>query len=169
MDLYTQTVPQFMKTLRNLDAWLEAATAYAGQRKFEPDVLVSQRLAPDQFALARQVQSACDAAKLTTVRMTGKEAPSHPDTETTVAELRARIAAVVGWLETVRPDDFAGVAERRVSLPFMQGKWCSAPDYLVQFGLPNFYFHVVTAYSILRHNGVPLGKIPYIGSLPLKD
>lgn len=168
MDLYTQSVPQFAKTLRNLDAWLDAATANAAQRKFEPDVLAGQRLAPDQYALARQIQSACDTAKLTAARLTGKEAPSHPDTETTMAELRKRIADVVAWLETVRPDDFKGVEDRRVSLPFMQGKSSSAEDYLVQFGIPNFYFHVVTAYAILRHNGVALGKIPFIGSLPMR-
>ena len=169
MDLFTQTVPQFLKTLRNLDRWLEAGTVLATQKKFEPDVLLQQRLAPDQYALVRQVQSACDAAKFAAARVTGKEPPAHPDTETTMVELRKRIVDVAGWLEGLRPADFVGAEERRVSLPFMQGKWAHGSDYLVQFAIPNFYFHVVTAYSILRHNGVELGKITFIGGLTLND
>jgi uncharacterized protein len=169
MDLFTLTVPQFLKTLRNLDRWLEAANELAAQKKFEPDVLLQQRLAPDQFALVRQVQSACDSAKLAAARLTGKDAPVHPDTETTMVELRKRIADVAGWLEGLRPADFVGADERRVSLGFMQGKWAFGSDYLVQFAIPNFYFHIVTAYSILRHNGVALGKLAYIGGLTLND
>jgi hypothetical protein len=169
MDPFTQTVPQFLKMLRNLDAWLEAANAHAAQKKFDPDVLLQSRLAPDQFALARQIQSACDTAKFAAARLTGKDAPAHPDTETTIPELRKRIVDVAGWLEGLRPADFDGAEDRRVSMQWMQGKWCPATDYLVQFALPNFYFHVVTAYSILRHNGVDLGKRAYIGGLPLND
>ena len=169
MDMFTQSVPQFLKTLRNLDGWLDAATTHATQKKFEPDVLLQQRLAPDQYALVRQVQSACDSAKFAAARLTGKEAPSHPDTETTMVELRKRIVDVAGWLEGFRPADFEGADERRVSLPWMQGKWTAGADYLVQFAIPNFYFHVITAYAILRHNGVDLGKRAFIGGLPMND
>jgi hypothetical protein len=169
MDLFTQTVAQFLKTLRNLDGWLAAATEFAEAKKFEPDVLLQLRLAPDQYALVRQVQSACDSAKLAAARLSGKEAPTHPDTETTMAELRRRIVDVAGWLEGLRAADFVGAEERRLSLPWMQGKWTTGADYAVQFAIPNFYFHVVTAYSILRHNGVELGKRAYIGSLPMND
>jgi hypothetical protein len=169
MDLFTQIVPQFLKTLRNLDGWLDAATEFAAHKKFEPDVLLQQRLAPDQYALVRQIQSACDSAKFAAARLSGKEAPSHPDTETTVAELRRRIVDVAGWLEGLRPADFAGAEERRVSLPWMQGKWIHGSDYAVQFAIPNFYFHVVTAYSILRNSGVELGKRAFIGGMPMND
>jgi len=160
---------EFGKMLRNLDAWLEKATVHAKAKSFEVDVLVKARLAPDQYSLDRQVQSACDAAKFGAAYLSGKEAPKHPDTEKTVAELRKRIATCVGWLETLKEADFAGAEERRVAPPWLQGKWLRGEDYLLQAGMPNFLFHVTTAYSILRHNGVDLGKMDYIGALPLRD
>jgi len=169
MDFYDLTVPQFSKMLRNLDRWLEAGITYAKAKKFEPDQLVAQRLAPDMFALAKQVQAACDAAKYACAYLTGKQAPSHPDTETTMDELRARIRTVVAHLETYKREDFAGAADRKVSPPWLGGKWLTAGDYLFQASLPNFYFHVTTAYGILRHSGVDaLGKTVFIGQLPLQ-
>jgi hypothetical protein len=170
MDLYDLSVPQFAKMLRNLDRWLEAAGVYAQAKKFEPDQLVSQRLAPDMFTLSRQVQSACDAAKFACAYLTGKQAPSHPDTEKTLGELRARINTVIAHLETFKREDFVGAADRKVAPPWLGGKWLPASDYLVQAALPNFYFHVTTAYDILRHSGVDtLGKTTFIGQLPLRD
>jgi hypothetical protein len=169
MDLYTFSVPQFIKMLKSLDMWLGLGAELAERKKFDPDVLLSLRLAPDQYALVRQVQSACDTAKLTTARLIDKDAPSHPDGETTLAQLRERIASVIGWLETVRPADFEGVAARRLSPAWLQGKSVAATDYLVQYGVANFYFHIVSAYSILRHAGTDLGKRIYIGGLPLQD
>ncbi|MBC8067158.1 MAG: DUF1993 domain-containing protein [Deltaproteobacteria bacterium] len=169
MDLYTASVPQFIKMLRNLDSWLGKGIELAERKKFDPDVLLGMRLAADQFTLARQIQSSCDTAKLTSARLTGKDAPSHADSETTLAQLRERIASVVGWLETLGPADFAGASERKISAPWMRGKWGEADAYLVEYGWPNFYFHVVTAYTILRHAGVELGKIPYLGSFPFRD
>ncbi len=169
MDVYTHSVPQFVKMLKNLDAWLGLGVEHAERKKFDPDVLVGMRLAPDQFALLRQVQSACDTAKLTAARLAGRDAPAHPDSETTLAQLRERIGSVVAFLETLRPADFEGAADRRISAPWMQGKWTEAGNYLVHYGLPNFYFHIVSAYSILRHAGVELGKRTYIGSMPMHD
>lgn len=165
----TDTITQFAKMLANLDAWLTKAVAFAEQKKFSPDVLVQSRLAPDQFALAGQVQSACDTAKFAAAYLSGQTAPSHPDTETTLEQLRARIASCLEFVRGVAPDALAGWAERRVSPPWLQGKWVPGDRYLVEFAVPNFYFHVTTAYAILRHNGVELGKMDYLGTLPIRE
>jgi hypothetical protein len=164
-----ETIAQFAKMLGNLDRWLEAGRGFAERKTFDPDVLVQQRLAPDQYALGRQVQSACDAAKYAAAYLSGQQAPSHPDTETTLAELRTRIATCLAYLESVPPSAYAGAPERRVSPPWLQGRWFRGADYLVQVAVPNFYFHVTTAYAILRHNGVDLGKMDFIGSLPVRE
>lgn len=167
--MFELTVPQLAKTLRNLDKWLHAAEAYAEQRKFPVDNLIHCRLAPDQYALVRQVQTACDNAKFIAGRLTGKDWPAHADTETTFEQLHQRIASVQAYLETFKPEDFAATADRKISIPWMAPKWLTSADYLVQFGLPNFYFHVTLAYEILRHNGVPLAKTDYIGGLPMHE
>ncbi len=169
MSLYEASVPQMKKMLGNLDRWLEAAVTYAKGKPFDANVLCTARLAPDQYALARQIQAACDAAKFAAARLTGKEAPKHPDTEQTIDELRGRIGAVVAYLDTFSAADFAGAEERRVELSFLEGKVFLGRDYLVEMALPNFYFHVTHAYAILRHNGVPLGKRDYLGALTLHD
>ncbi len=169
MDLYDVSVPQFTKMLHNLDRWLDAGVAYAKAKKFEPDALLAQRLAPDMFTLTKQVQSACDAAKYACAYLTGKPAPSHPDTEKTMDELHARIRTVLAHLETYKREDFVGAADRKVSPPWLGGKWLMAPDYLFQAAFPNFYFHCTTAYAILRHSGVDtLGKQAFIGQLPIQ-
>jgi hypothetical protein len=163
------TIAQFAKMLENLDRWLEAAIAFAEKKKFEPDVLVHARLAPDQYALDRQVQSACDAAKYAAAYLAGHKAPSHPDTEKTIAELRARIRTCVAYVRSVKPSEYAEAADRKVSPAWLQGKWFRGADYMTEIAVPNFHFHVVTAYAILRHNGVELGKMDYIGSMPVRD
>src|SRR5262249_10922962 len=162
-------VQQFPKMLRNMDQWLDKATTYAKAKSFEVDVLAQARLAPDQYPLVRQVQSACDSAKFATAYLSGKQAPPHPDTEQTIAELRQRIKTCLSFLETVKESDFAGAEERKVSPAWLQGKRVRGDHYLVQASIPNFYFHVTTAYAILRHNGVDLGKMDYIGSLPTRE
>ena len=169
MSLYQISVPQFVKLLRQLDRWLDKATSYAQAKKFDPEVLLAARLAPDQFSLLRQVQSACDTAKLTSARLIGKAAPVHPDTETTIAELKARIDSCTKYLESLTADDFTGAETRLVPFVGMPGKVVEGAPYLIEFGLPNFYFHVTTAYAILRHNGVDLGKRDFIGGVPLRD
>jgi len=158
-----ETIAQFSRMLKNLDQWLQKATAYAEQKKFEPDVLVQARLAPDQFALVQQVQSACDAAKYAAAYLSGQQAPSHPDTEKTISELRARIKTCTAYVDRFKPADFTGGEERRVAPPWMQGMSVSGKGYLARISLPNFYFHVTTAYAILRHNGVELGKRDFMG------
>jgi uncharacterized protein len=167
MDAST-TITQFVKMLENLDRWIEKGEEYAKSKKFESDVLVQSRLAPDQFSLAGQVQAACDTAKFAVAQLTGQAPPSHPDTEKTVAELRARIQSALSFVRTGE-GKLGGAAERRVAPGWLQGKWMRGDEYLTQFAVPNFYFHVTTAYAILRHNGVELGKMDFLGSLPIRD
>jgi hypothetical protein len=155
--------------LRNLDECLVKATAYAKTKDFEVNVLAQARLAPDQYNLIKQVQAACDTAKFTVAYLSAKEPPVHPDNEQTIGELRARIKACVGFLETVKEADLAGADDRKVAPKWMEGKWLKGDQYLVQMGIPNFYFHVTTAYEILRHNGVDVGKMDFIGSLPTRE
>lgn len=169
MSLYQASVPQFKKMLNALGKWLDIAVEHAAKKSYDPSVLLSSRLAPDQYSLTRQIQVICDGAKTTTARLAGKEPPKHPDTETTLEELRARIATVLTYLDTITEADFAEAKTRVIALPFMPGKGLIAADYLNEMGLPNFYFHLTTAYAILRHNGVPLGKMEFIASLNLRD
>jgi hypothetical protein len=127
-------------------------------------VLAQSRLAPDQYELVRQVQSACDAAKYAAAYLSGQKAPAHPDTEKTLADLRARVRTCVAYLGSVQPSAYAGADDLRVAPPWLQGKWMRGADYLAQVAVPNFYFHVTTAYNILRHNGVEIGKRDFIGT-----
>jgi hypothetical protein len=159
----------FTKTLENLEKWMDRAAEHAKARSFEPDVLAAARLAPDQFTFAQQVQAACDQAKYAAAYLGGKPAPSHPDTERTMAELRERIRKCAGFVATVHESDLAGADERRVAPPWLGGRWLTGHDYLVHMAVPNFFFHATTAYAILRHNGVPLGKVDFIGSLPARE
>lgn len=158
-----ETVSQFSRMLENLDAWLQAGTAYAQQRGFDAEILTKARLAPDQYALVQQIQSTCDAAKFAAAYLSGQKAPPHPDTETTLAELRSRITTCVAYLKTFKAADFTGAEERRVAPPWMGGKSVRGDVYIQRISVPNFYFHVTTAYAILRHNGVPLGKQDFVG------
>jgi hypothetical protein len=162
-------VPQYAKMLKNLSQWMNEAAEVAKQKGFELDVLANARLAPDMFPFAKQVQSACDTAKFSAAYLTGTEPPVHPDTETTFAELHARVNTVLQYLETITAAAVAGADDRKVSPKFLQGKWVKGDDFAIQMSLPNFYFHVVTAYAILRHNGVTLGKKLFLGSLPIRD
>jgi len=167
MLIYT-TVLETKKLLRNLDGWLEKAGAYATAKKFEPSVLLQSRLAPDMFPLLRQIQATCDQAKYAAARAAGKDAPSHPDNEQTVDDLRKRIATVVSYLDTFTKSDFEGTSARTVSLPRWEGKSMTATDYFIEHAIPNFFFHFTTAYAILRHNGVDIGKRDYLGALSMR-
>lgn len=158
---------QFKKTLLNLDGWLTKAAAYADSKKFDASVLMQARLAPDMFPFARQVQSTCDTAKSVFARLTGKDAPSFPDDETTLAQLHERIAKTIAFLDTLKDGDFAGFSEKRVGSTRWNGKTMTSPDFIVQYGVPNFYFHASTAYLILRHNGVDVGKLDFLGQLDM--
>lgn len=169
MNLYDATVPVFTKFLRNIDHWFDKAIAVAEQRKFDPEVFASARLAPNQFPMTGQVQGACDTAKYAVAKLTGTEAPANPDTEKTLAELRDRIKTCLGYLETFRPEQFVGAEDRLCTHSWMQGKSLRGGDYLDHYVLPNFHFHVTTAYAILRHNGVELGKQDLLTPLPFQD
>lgn len=169
--LYELTVVQFSKMLGNLNAILDKGAAFAETKKIDVGVLLNARLAPDQFNLIRQVQIATDTAKLGVARLTGKveSAPVHPDTETTLPELQARIQSVLDYLAQFSASDFADAAERRVSQPRWEGKYLTGLEFAIQHAIPNLYFHITTAYAILRHNGVDVGKKDYLGQMPYKN
>ena len=158
---------QFAKMLHNLSNLLDKAQKHAEAKKFEPEVLLNSRLSPDMFPLTRQVQIACDTAKLATARLTGKEAPKNEDTEKTIPELKARIESTLGYVTSMKESDFAGWETRTISHPRWEGS-LTGKDYFYQHAIPNVYFHVMAAYAILRHNGVEIGKKDYLGTLPFQ-
>jgi hypothetical protein len=161
--MYLQTFAQMKKQLGQLDQWLATAAEHAKSRNFDPNVLTGMRLAPDMFPLSRQVQICCDSAKLAASYLSGKPAESQPDTETTLDELRARVQSIVRYLDGFTAADFAGAANQVVSQPRWKGEWMTGEEYLLQHGLPNFFFHLTTAYAILRHAGVGIGKRDFLG------
>lgn len=167
--VYELLIPQYIRVLKNLNSIMGKAAGYADSKKFEVSVLAQARLAPDQFAFYRQIQIACDTAKLSAARLTGKDAPVHDDKDTTWAQLKTRIEDVVKYLESFQAKDFEGAETRKITQPRWEGKWLTGYEYTVQHAIPNFYFHVTTAYSILRHNGVEVGKKDYLGELPYKN
>ena len=163
--MYQASAPRFANTLKNLSAILDKAKAHAEAKKVDEQVLTSARLFPDMFALARQVQIACDSAKGTVARLAGVEIPKHEDTEKTFDELKARIAKTIAFIEGVKAAQIDGSEDKEIILK-LQGKDVpfKGMQYLLGFAWPNFYFHVTTAYNILRHNGVELSKRDFIGS-----
>jgi hypothetical protein len=163
-----ETFSHMKKLLGHVDTWLEKTAEYARKKPFDGDTLLVARLAPDQFAFARQVQVTCDTLKFAAARLTGKEAPKHPDDETTLEALRGRVKSVSGWLDGLTAADFAGAEKRVVTNPRWEGKVMSGEDYFQEHALPNFYFHLVHSYAILRHNGVDLGKRDFLGTLSLR-
>ncbi|MCA9566539.1 MAG: DUF1993 domain-containing protein [Myxococcales bacterium] len=165
--MHHTTVPPLAQMLRNLDGWLEQGIAFAATREMDPELLLEARLYPDMFPLRRQVQAACDSAKLLCARLADVEAPRHEDGPQTLPELRARLAEVVAFIEGIEVAAFEDAAAREITLPFMQGMATTGHCYATEFGLPNFYFHATTAYAILRHVGVKLGKRTYIGHMTL--
>ena len=167
--MYSASIPQMSKLLTGMSSWLDKAVAHATAKKLDPNVFASERLIADMYPLARQVQSAADAAKFAGARLSGKEAPKNPDTETTIDELKARIASTVAFLATVTEADFKDADKRIVPLSFMPGKGLKAADYLNEMAMPNFYFHLTTAYNILRRNGVDIGKMDFMVSMNLID
>jgi hypothetical protein len=166
--MYHEMFLQFRKMLGQIDRWLDVAVAHAERKPFDPKVYLTLRLAPDQFPLVRQIQTACDTAKLAAARLTGKVPPSHPDTEQTVDELKARLRAVMDYLATYKAQDFADAATRAIVNPRWEGKVMLGADYFREHAVPNFFFHVTHTYAILRHAGVELGKTDYLGSLSLR-
>ena len=162
--MYDASVPVLIRGLGNLSALLEKGLASAEARKIDPAVLVSARLAPDMHPLKNQVQIASDSAKGAASRLAGVDNPSWPDTETTFPELQARIKQTIDYLQTFKPEQFEGSETRTVTLPSPGGDMkFTGQEFLFGFVLPNFFFHVTTAHAILRHNGVPIGKMDYLG------
>jgi uncharacterized protein len=165
ISMYQASAPRFINMLNNLSAILDKAQAHAEARKIDPAALTSDRLYPDMFPMKRQVQVACDTAKGAVARLAGVEVPKHEDTEQTFAELKARIAKTVEFIRTVPADRLEGSEDRNIHLKLGPREVdYTGMQYLLGHALPNFYFHVTTAYDILRHNGVELAKRDYIGT-----
>jgi uncharacterized protein len=166
LSMYQASVPAFLQMLDNLSAILDKAEAHAGNHKVDPEILLNYRLAPDMLPFIRQIQIAADLAKGAVARLAGVEVPKHDDTEKTFADLKARIAKTVAFVESFRPEDIDGSEDRDISLTLGEHTMSfKGQPYLVHFVLPNFYFHCTTAYDILRHCGVELGKRDFIGTI----
>jgi hypothetical protein len=162
--MYQASIPVFVRAFGNLSAILDKAAAHAEAKKIDPAVFINSRLAPDMFPLSRQVQSASDSAKGCAARLAGIDVPRYEDTETTFPELQARIARTVAFLQSVNAAQIDGSEDRTITLKLRSGE-VKFPGraYLLTFVLPNFFFHVTTAYAILRHNGLEIGKTDYLG------
>jgi hypothetical protein len=164
LSVYDMTVPVFSRTLNNLLALLDKAEADAASRKYGTEVLVAARLAPDMLPFRAQIMIATDHVKGCVSRLSGRPIPSWPDEENSFDELRARIRKTLDLLATITPEDLEGSEDRTVTLKLGGNDMeFRGLDYLTQRALPNFFFHITTAYVILRHNGVPVGKRDYIG------
>jgi len=165
ISMYQASAPRFVNTLKNLSAILDKAQAHAEAKKVQPSVLLNCRLYPDMFPMKRQVQVACDTAKGAVARLAGVEVPKHEDTEETFEDLKARIAKTIEFVETIKAAQIDGCEEKNIHLKLGSREidW-KGMQYLLGYALPNFYFHVVTAYDILRHNGVEVAKRDYIGT-----
>ena len=163
ISMYRASAPVFLQMLPCLSALLDKAAAFAEAKKIEPSVLLTARLAPDMFTLTRQVQIACDFAKGTIARLAGETPPKYEDSEATIPELKARIAKTLDFIKTFKPAQIDGSEEKQISIQLgPETRTFAGEFYLVGFALPNFYFHMTTAYAILRHNGVELGKRDYM-------
>jgi len=164
--MYKTSVPVFKQLLTSLSAILTKAETYAAEKKFEPAVLLNARLYPDMFPLIRQVQVAADFAKSVSARLAGVEVPAYEDNEQTFADLQARIAKTLSFIESLTPTQFEGSETRDIVLRpgTPKEKKMIGHNYLINYGLPQFFFHVTTAYAILRHNGLDVGKGDFMGS-----
>jgi hypothetical protein len=167
--MYSLFVRQWIRVLGNAERWLDKASAFADAKKVDPKVLLGSRLAPDQFPFTKQIQIMTDVAKGAAARLAGQEPPKFDDNEQTVEDLRARLRKTVAYLEGVKPEALNGGEARLIPIPHKPGKGLPGAEYLQQWAQPNFYFHATTAYAILRHNGVELGKSDYLGDVSLRS
>jgi len=166
LSMYQATIPPYVKILTNLKAVLQKAAAHAQAKKIEEGALLSARLYPDMFPLTRQIQIATDIARGVSARLAGLEPPSYEDNEKSFAELEVRIDRTLGYLREIIPQQMEGAERREITRPVRgQPHAFTGLNYLQQFGTPNVYFHAATAYDILRHNGVELGKADFLGHL----
>lgn len=166
MSLYDVSVPAFIRILSSISNVLDKAEAHATAKKFQPDVLLASRLYPDMLPLTKQVQLACDFAAKGCARLSASDVPSTPDTETSIGELKTRIAKTIDYLKAFKPAQFDGAATRDITFPSGPNATTTlkGQQFLNHFSMPNFYFHAVTAYDILRHNGVEVGKRDFLGT-----
>lgn len=165
MSLYSQSVPAFLRTLDALSKILDKAEAHVAAKNIDPAALLTARLFPDMFPLTRQIQLACDFAAKAAARLVGAEVPTFKDTETSFAELKQRIATAIDYVKQYKSEQFSGAETRIISLPIRGNTMeFSGEQFLAHFALPNFHFHATTAYNILRHNGVELGKRDFLGA-----
>jgi hypothetical protein len=162
--MHSASVPMFVRMLGNLVKFIEKAEAHAQAKKFDPAVYLTARLAPDMLPFTRQVQIACDTAKFCMARLGGVEAPKHEDNEASLGDLKARIAKTLAFIQSVPADQIVGTEDKDISVPRRDGVLVMKGEaYLKHFATPNFYFHVTTAYALLRHYGVELGKADFLG------
>ena len=162
--MYEASIPPMIRMLQNLSSILNKAAAQTKDGKGDLTALLEARLAPDMYPLTRQIQITSDTAKGCAARLSGQEPPSYPDTETTFPELLARVAKTIDYLQSVKPEQVAGSENRKITLKFPNRTLdFTGCEYLTGFVLPNFYFHLTTAYDILRHKGIQIGKMDYIG------
>jgi hypothetical protein len=166
ISMHAASVPVFKQMLGSLVSILEKAETYAEERKIDPTVLLQSRLFPDMFPLVRQVQIACDFAKGVTARLAGAEVPAYDDTEQTIEQLKVRVERTIAFVDSFDASRFEGSEEREiVTRPGTpKERRFSGQDYLLTYGLPQFFFHVTTAYAVLRHNGLEIGKRDYMGA-----
>ena len=165
ISMYQASAPRFANALKNLSAILDKTQAHAEAKKIDPAVLLASRLYPDMLPLVRQVQIASDSAKGAVARLAGVEVPKYDDTEETIADLKGRLAKTIDFVSSIKPAQIDGSEDKDIHLKLgtREVDW-KGMQYLLGFALPNFYFHVVTAYDILRHNGVEIGKRDFIGT-----
>ncbi|HXX26498.1 MAG TPA: DUF1993 domain-containing protein [Pseudolabrys sp.] len=167
--LSTASIPVFEIGLNALSGVLDKAAAFVAAKKVEPSVLLGYRLAPDMFALGRQVQVACDQAKNGSARLAGVEPPKFEDTETTIDQLKERVAKTVAFIKTLDTKAIDASVDREITFPLGASNkgHMKGGDYLNHFMLPNFYFHLTAAYAIIRHAGVDIGKRDFLGAIPI--
>lgn len=166
LTMYSASVPVFVRMLGNAERWLDKALAHAEAKKFDPSVYLTARLAPDMFPLPRQIQIATDNVKGCVARLAGVEIPKFEDDEASIEDLRQRLRKTVDFVKSVPEAKFEGAETRDIVLPTRQGDPLrfSGEDYLRFFALPNVYFHLTTAYALLRHSGVDVGKMDFLGA-----
>ena len=166
---YFHVVSQCAQSLKNMETWLDKAKQHAAAKKFDVDLLMSSRLAPDMQPFTYQVQSACDYIKGAVGWLSGQTPPKHEDNERTIDEVRARIRKTLAFVEGVTEEEYAGASERKMKLSWASGKVIGAEDYVIQITIPNVFFHLTMGYAILRHNGVDVGKMDFLGPLNFVD
>jgi hypothetical protein len=164
ISMYQASGPRFSNILKNLSTILDKAQAHCDAKKIDPLVLTSARVFPDMFPLTRQIQIATDTAKGAMARLAGVDIPKFEDTEQTIAELKERIAKTIAFIDSIKPAQIDGSEDKAIVLPGKTERHFKGMQYLLGWAYPNFYFHVTTTYNLLRHNGVEIGKLDYLGT-----